>query len=80
MPVVLRLGPYRFFFFSRENDEPAHIHVSAGEKEAKVWLSSLRLAYSYGFRPHEIKAVMRLVEDNQGELMEAWNEHFSNNS
>jgi hypothetical protein len=27
MPTVLRKGPYRFFFFSREPYKPAHIHV-----------------------------------------------------
>lgn len=80
MPVVLRLGPYRFFFYSRENNEPAHIHVASGEKEAKVWIATVRLANSYGFRPHEIKIVLRLVEENQGTFMEAWNEHFGNNA
>ncbi|MBT6700702.1 MAG: DUF4160 domain-containing protein, partial [Gammaproteobacteria bacterium] len=27
MPVVIRIGPYRFFFYSNENSEPAHIHI-----------------------------------------------------
>lgn len=27
MPTVLRAGPHRFFFYSLENNEPAHIHV-----------------------------------------------------
>ena len=27
VPTILRVGPYRFFFFSNENNEPAHIHV-----------------------------------------------------
>lgn len=46
MPTVLRIGPYRFFFFSRENNEPAHVHIEAGGKEAKIWLASLELASS----------------------------------
>lgn len=38
MPTVLRLGRFRFFFFSNEGNEPPHIHVRAGEDEAKFWL------------------------------------------
>ena len=38
MPVVLRIGPYEFFFFSNERQEPAHIHVERDEDEAKFWL------------------------------------------
>jgi hypothetical protein len=39
MPTVLRWGPYRAFFYSNERDEPAHVHVRAGGREAKFWLS-----------------------------------------
>jgi hypothetical protein len=38
VPTVLRWGPYRAFFYSNEGDEPAHVHVRAGGKEAKFWL------------------------------------------
>jgi hypothetical protein len=38
MPKVLEIGPYRFFFWSRENNEPAHVHVQRGCEEAKFWL------------------------------------------
>jgi hypothetical protein len=29
MPTVFRSGPYRFFFFSDEGNEPVHVHVEA---------------------------------------------------
>lgn len=29
MPTVLRIGRFRFFFFSNEREEPPHIHVKA---------------------------------------------------
>ncbi len=38
MPTVLRDAGYRFYFYSRENDEPPHIHVEHGDKLAKFWL------------------------------------------
>ena len=38
MPTVLRIGPHRFHFYSRENDEPPHIHVTRDDIESKFWL------------------------------------------
>ncbi|NLE29049.1 MAG: DUF4160 domain-containing protein [Phycisphaerae bacterium] len=38
MPTVFRVGKYRFFFFSGEGNEPAHIHVESGDSYAKFWL------------------------------------------
>lgn len=35
MPTVLVLDGYRLFFYSNENDEPAHIHVEEGEAIGK---------------------------------------------
>ncbi len=49
MPVVLRIGPYVFFFCSNERQEPAHIHVERDADEAKFWLGPVRLAANHGF-------------------------------
>ncbi len=43
MPTVLVVGSYRFFFYSRENAEPAHIHVESGDRIAKYWLEPVEL-------------------------------------
>jgi hypothetical protein len=64
MPTRLRIGKYRFHFFSEENDEPPHIHVRGGEQEAKFWLSPVRLARNYGFPKHELTKIAQLVEEN----------------
>ena len=49
MPTVLRVGRYRFYFYSNEGLEPPHIHVKAGEDEAKFWLDPVGLVANYGF-------------------------------
>jgi hypothetical protein len=52
MPTVLRIGAYRFFFFSNEGHEPPQIHVERAEAAAKFWLHpEVRLAWSVRFRP-----------------------------
>ena len=57
MPTVLRIGPYRFHFYSRENDEPPHIHVTRDDIEAKFWLQPISVAANHGFGPAELNQV-----------------------
>lgn len=76
MPTVLRVGRFRFFFYSNEGEEPPHIHVQAGGDEAKLWLLPVEVAVNYGFVGRELKQLERLVEEHADELMEAWNEYF----
>ncbi len=72
MPTVLRVGPYRFHFYSRENDEPPHIHVARDEFEAKFWLRPVALAGNHGFRFTELKDIERLVEEHCDTLIQAY--------
>ena len=74
MPTVLRVGRYRFFFYSNENNEPSHIHVKAESDQAKFWLTPISLASNYGFRAHELNEIERIIQEHQEELLEAWNE------
>jgi hypothetical protein len=77
MPTVLIHGPYRFFFFSRENAEPPHIHVERDDAYAKLWLNpAVTLASSRGFRSHELTEVLRIASDNRDLFLRRWHEHF----
>ena len=76
MPTVLRIGPYRFFFYSGDGHEPPHIHVERDDRIAKFWLAPVRLADSGGFNRAELRDVERLVDENSQVLLEAWNEYF----
>jgi len=49
MPTVLRIGPYRFYFWSHEPDEPPHIHVDRDNLSAKFWLEPVDLARNREF-------------------------------
>ena len=76
MPTVLRVAGYRFFFFSNERGEPAHIHVEQAERYAKYWLDPLALSGSHGFRSHELAELRRLVVEHRALFQERWHEHF----
>ncbi len=75
MPTVLRIGRFRFYFFSNERQEPPHIHIKA-EDQAKFWLNPTQLASNYGFSSRELNELERLVEEHETIFLEAWNEHF----
>jgi hypothetical protein len=77
MPTSLRIGPYRFFFYSSDSIEPPHVHVKRDRYTAKLWLSPVRLQRSGGFSRQEINHIQRLVEENQQILLREWNEYFS---
>jgi hypothetical protein len=77
MPTVLEVGPYRFFFYAGDKDEPPHIHVEREDKIAKFWLDPVRLRSSGGFSRGEVTKIHKIVDRNRSDLMEAWDEYFT---
>jgi hypothetical protein len=77
MPTILRLGPYRFFFYATDRDEPPHVHVERDDKVAKCWLDPIRMQHSLGFNPKEIRGIQKIVSEHRANLMEAWHAYFS---
>ena len=77
MPTVLRVGPYRFFFFAGDRDEPRHVHVEREANRAKFWLDPVRLQDSGGFRGAELNRVAALVAEHREQLVGAWDDFFS---
>ena len=78
MPTIDDIGPYKFFFYSAEGNEPGHVHVRRERATAKFWLDPVRLARSRGFSDHELRTIQKLVEEHRDRMREAWNEHFGN--
>lgn len=76
-PTVMRIGSFRFFFYSGDRGEPPHVHVERDDKVAKVWLEPIRLEHNGGFRPAELREILRLVEEHRETLLERWNEYFN---
>lgn len=76
MPTVLRSGPYRFYFYSHEPNEPPHVHVDRDDLSAKFWLNPVGLARNLGFNARELRQIERIVSDNESVLLEAWNGRF----
>ncbi len=76
-PTVLRIGPYRFFFNSREETR-RHIHVATAEGVAKFWLEPIiAMASSYDLSTKELLKIDRLMREHEREFVSAWDQHFS---
>jgi hypothetical protein len=78
MPTVLRIGSYRFYFYSHEPNEPPHIHVDRDDSSAKFWLEPVSLASNIGFSPKDLRKLQLIVQENQEILLEAWYGCFGN--
>ena len=76
MPSVLRLGPYRLFFYASDRDEPYHIHVERDDMVAKFWLDPVRLQSSGGFSRADLNRIRDAIVEHRVSLMEAWDEYF----
>ena len=76
MPTVLRIGPYRFLFYSADRSEPAHIHVNRDDCQAKFWLMPVSLASNIGFSPKELRVVEKLVVQHSELLLGRWHDNF----
>jgi len=60
-PTVFRVGPFRFFFFSRE-EERLHIHVQSADGEAKIWIEpEIELARNHELSDQDLSRVLQLV-------------------
>jgi Domain of unknown function (DUF4160) len=76
VPTVLRWNGYRFFFYSADGDEPAHVHVVKGEFEAKVWLNDGGVAINLGFAARDLREIVRKIREQRVAFLEAWNDYF----
>ena len=73
MPTVLRVGPYRFFFYSYDLGVRMHIHVICGRNEAKFWLDDCSLAKNLGMPENDLQTVQKLVNEYRETLIHEWN-------
>ena len=55
MPTIFIVNGLRFFFYSNENNEPAHVYVKKGDANGKIWLlPKFEVAYLLKFSTSEV--------------------------
>ena len=75
MPTLFIKG-YKFRFYSSDVNEPPHVHVIKAERVAKIWLDPIELETNRGYNKAELNKVLKLTQQNEARLLEAWNEYF----
>lgn len=75
-PTVVRDGPFRLFFFSREETR-IHVHVAHPDGEAKFWLRpEVAVATSTGLSERQLREARTVILAHMEEVQNAWNDHF----
>jgi len=76
MPTVKNIpGPYRFFFYSFDCNEPMHVHVQRENMMCKFWLEPVALGKNRRFSPRELNRIRKMIDDNLEKIIEAWYDH-----
>jgi len=74
MPTILRIDGYRFYWYSREDGEPMHIHVRRDSQKAKFWITPVQVASNQGFADHELNRIVAIIHTHRSLIEEAWRE------
>nr|VFK15627.1 MAG: protein of unknown function (DUF4160) [Candidatus Kentron sp. LPFa] len=77
MPTVFRIGPYRFFFYSGDRNEPIHVHVERDDKVAKFWVKPIRLSDNTGYAESELSKIRKIILEHEQMIVESWHDYFS---
>ena len=77
MPTVLRVGSFRFHFYSDELREPAHIHIRSPNGECKFWLEPVSLARNRGIAAPDLRDIERLVFEHRQLLQDSYHEYHN---
>jgi len=81
MPTALRIGPYRFYFYSYDCGEPRHMHVDRERMSAKFWLDpDVALTANYGFNRKELRDIERIMREHLELLRNEWDTFCNDNT
>jgi len=76
MPAVKNIsGPYRFFFYSFDCNEPKHVHVRRKRMTCKFRIEPIALSKNNGFSARELTEIRKHIQSNLEKIHEAWDEH-----
>ena len=75
-PTILREGPFRLFFFSREAAR-MHVHVAHPDGEARFWIvPDLTTRVVTGLAPRQVAEAEDIVRRHLPEIRDSWIRHF----
>lgn len=86
MPNLFRIGKYLIFFWSNENNEPVHVHISEGSpspNSTKIWITSSGgciVANNNSRIPnHDLNKLLEAISAHFFVICSEWKQHFDSN-
>ena len=83
MPNLFTVSGYKIYFWSNENNEPIHVHVSKGQptpNSTKIWLTSAGgcILADNGSRipQNELNKLMEFISAQFFLICNEWKKHF----
>lgn len=83
MPVYLRTAGYKIYFWSNENGEPVHFHVTKGDPhtdDTKVWVlsnNSFMVAHNKGkISEKELSRIFSIMQSYIMDFLHFWQLYY----
>ena len=83
LPNLFTILGYKVYFWSNENNEPIHVHISKGSPSpgaAKVWLTSnggcILASNPERIPQRELNALLEIIQAQFFMICSAWKKHF----
>ena len=83
MPSIFEISGYKIYFWSNENDEPIHIHISKGnptKNSTKVWLTQAGgciLANNKSRIPDsDLNKLLNIISKHYFLIVSTWKEYY----
>jgi len=83
LPKLFRIGKYIVFFWSKENDEPIHIHIGIVDptpNATKIWITKnggCIVAHNKSQIPQkDLNRLLQIIENDYDFICQEWKKHF----
>lgn len=84
MPSLLKIGSYVVYFWSNENNEPIHVHISMGvpsQNGTKIWITSAGgcvVAKNTSRIPQkDLNVLLDIISAQYFMICSEWKRHFN---
>ena len=82
-PSLFTIGSYKIFFWSNENNEPIHVHITKGQPNAnatKIWLTKnggcIVASNKERIPDRELNELLEIVQAQYFLICAEWKKHF----
>lgn len=87
MPNLFNIEGYTIFFWSNENKEPIHVHVTKGNphgNSTKIWLTKSGGCFVANNKSKiseiDLRKILKLIKNHYFYIISRWKEYYGNDN